>query len=474
MRKKAKIIGTLFSFCISLAMLTIGVLAATNISFNVNSSVKFEATGVYVMVKGEILTGIDTNEESLNRPELVPEGSNYDYVGYSYTPISNDGTNDFPDGTSSFQTMSSWNVGNVSFTETNKVIVYRLKFKNFSEFSVLATFNGLKEFAETTTLGFNYDSETLNLPADNSEVVFDIVLSLNNFNKSFNENLSFSINFGQPDLKQFLSFTPEVEGGNEGYYTTTMGEYEGNPLVWKMILKEGENGLENTCSYTAETELSGTYYFTLDTYIPELLMCSYLNNYEYTFSKGFRNIFYEWMALSDIVVDTDDYATSTVRLYLTGNDVYRSAKEQTLSGYDYFYMPAKYGNQVNPDNFLDLFNIESSPLYSLITPRTLADLYESIGVEYSSDVEEHIPSSTADKLWLISLTEANKALKNDSSVQTFAWRPNKHGISTISWEEIYWTRGGTFRMDGNSTASDALTSSYESYAVRPCFKIVIE
>lgn len=472
--KKTKIILTLASFCICLGIFSIGVLAASSISLQVNSSVSFEAKGVYVKAVGEILTGVDYTSENLSTPISVPEGADYNYTGYSYVPIASDGSNDTPNGSSSLSTMPSWQVGNVAFTEADKVIVYRLKFKNYSEFQVTATFDGLSDFAENSSFNVSYEGDSVSLPQDHSEVVFDIVLKITDFSKSVSEQLAFSISFAAMDIKEQLTFVPETQDSTTGYYTLEMGEYEGEPLVWKMILKETEDGVENTASYTADTELSGSYYFTLDTFVPELLMSSYQNNYEYGMSDLgiMRPISYSWITENNLAVPIDDYATSTVRRYLTGVNVRRGGSRQ-VSGANYWYIPAVYGNQSSDgDNFLDLFNIRSSSIYSMITPRTLQDLYTSVGKTYMTEMEEFLPSSTADKLWLISLEEANLALKEDSGISIYA--ASRHNVDTIAWEAEYWTRSKGITEGFEATTSEAGVPPENIIAIRPCFKLIIE
>ena len=44
MKKKTKIVAIMLSLCMSVSMLTIGVLAASQVSLNVSSSVSFQST----------------------------------------------------------------------------------------------------------------------------------------------------------------------------------------------------------------------------------------------------------------------------------------------------------------------------------------------------------------------------------------------------------------------------------------------
>ena len=155
MKKKGKIFGTISALAISTAMMAVGVMAASQVSLNVSSSVSFQATGVYVKVNGQIQQGASTDSLT-NATE--PEGSDYTYIGYSYTPVTaqtETGTtattyDDTPDGSVFNPTMPSWTIGEIAFDETNKVIRYNFDFKNYSEFTVNATITNYSQAVEQT------------------------------------------------------------------------------------------------------------------------------------------------------------------------------------------------------------------------------------------------------------------------------------------------------------------------------------
>lgn len=137
MKKKTKLIGAIFALCTSLCMLCFGVMAASSVSLNVSSTVSFSAQGVYLKAQGQVKRG--ANAGSLSN--LV--GDTYSYTGYSYNPDENGA----PDGTVYTQTAmrddagstSGWNIGEVEFTENEKVLQYEIVFTNYSEFDVEIT-----------------------------------------------------------------------------------------------------------------------------------------------------------------------------------------------------------------------------------------------------------------------------------------------------------------------------------------------
>ena len=140
-------------------------------------------------------------------------------------------------------------------------------------------------------------------------------------------------------------------------------------------------------------------------------------DYSYNFEEGTGDVY------------GNDYATSTIRQYLTGKSVLRGC---TAEG-DYYnnYSPALANGQTKPDDFLTNFKILDSEIYNLIDGRSLLDLYSKNGgsflyhnsnaaednyrnpidVTYNQNVEngiggEKISSSISDKLWLLSCYEA--------------------------------------------------------------------
>ncbi|HIV01912.1 MAG TPA: hypothetical protein IAA62_05125 [Candidatus Caccopulliclostridium gallistercoris] len=138
MKKKNKIIGTVSALAVSMAMLTGGVLAASQVSLDVSSTVSFNATGVYLKAEGQVKRG--TSEGSLQN---LTTSTSYTYTGYSYNP----NTSGEPDGTAYSNTAmrdqagstAGWQIGEVEFTESEKVLQYAITFTNYSEFDVSIT-----------------------------------------------------------------------------------------------------------------------------------------------------------------------------------------------------------------------------------------------------------------------------------------------------------------------------------------------
>ena len=66
MKKKFKLFATIGSLALAICMMTIGVLAATQVSFSVTSNVSFTTDKVYVDVTGKVEYGATASRQSKN------------------------------------------------------------------------------------------------------------------------------------------------------------------------------------------------------------------------------------------------------------------------------------------------------------------------------------------------------------------------------------------------------------------------
>ena len=498
MKKKTRIIGSISALAISMAMLTCGVLAASQVSLDVTSSVSFEAKGVYVKVNGQIQKGASTGSLA---DAVDTTGTDYKYIGYSYDAVTEQTEtgqtattfDDTPVGTASNGTMTAWSIGTIEFDETNKVIRYSFTFTNYSEFPVNATIvnystadgstpaltTALASFGEDVTAEESVTGGVIEIPEKNGEqpgtATYTITLTLNNFSSSLSQPIALNFEFTEA-----TSAADYLEWDENGYWTLTMGEYEDpttheiTPLVWRMVLKEEENNdVSSVVDYTQDTALSGSYYFLLDTYKANVFECCFENNYTDSYPSYPRLDEYK------NTVNVNDYAVSNIREYLTGIDVSRG---YSPSGLD--KIPALATGQEKEENFLDVFNITSSPVYSMIEGRTLSDLYSRMvqgtsgsAVEFDADVENGVgelagidPDTTKDKLWLLSYYEASKITMTQTT-------GNDSGAR--SWDGFYWLRSpyssttnGVIYVYASGYIGSG-SAAYYARCARPAFKISI-
>ena len=70
MKKKFKLFATIGSLALAICMMTIGVLAATQVSLSVTSNVSFSTDKVYVDVTGEVAYSTNASTRAKKLPHL--------------------------------------------------------------------------------------------------------------------------------------------------------------------------------------------------------------------------------------------------------------------------------------------------------------------------------------------------------------------------------------------------------------------
>ena len=222
MNKKIKIVGTFSALIISICMLTVGVLAASSVSLSVSSTVSFSASGVYASVSGSIWRG--ANESSLAQ---VTENANQTLAE----------TKNFVEGQVSNGTFTGlengWNPSEVEFSETNKIIEYRLTFKNYSEFNIQViplnnvSINGIISSQEITT-----GLETI---SPNESATYILRLSLQNVSKSSDAQIDIDFTIKQSQQE----YSIKVEESYIAACTITVNE-DSFSASSNVIINEGD------------------------------------------------------------------------------------------------------------------------------------------------------------------------------------------------------------------------------------------
>ena len=471
--KRTKLLVSLMMCVMCLSFLIVGVWAAVvSVNFNLNAGLKYYPEGVYVELSGQVYRG--SSADNLTALTYDPR--------FTLSPTTNyDNSTGEPSG--NFP-MESWNIQNLTFTPVDRFIQVEVNIKNHSEFTIMASPNVLLNSLDITSNTFtnftvsDNSNEIVSISSGETKT-YKLTIQLNDNATEFSANmLSVSFDFNEFPL-EWVADDPDTATLNDGYWTLTMGEYEGTPLVWRMVLKEENNDVSSVVGYTQDTELSGSYYFLLDTYIADVFNCSYEN---YVYSRyGTRYRLDEYKDIASI----NEYSISNIREYLTGINVYRGYVENE-EGED-IMSEALYTGQTEPENFLDKFNIRNSYVYNMIEGRSLADLYSRMkndlagsSVKYNESVESKISSSTEDKLWLLSYYEASKI-------------PTVQGNTAIEgvrrWDANYWLRtpsgysedglihlNGVYQIYINTSGAFSSSTPYDvayvsSKCARPAFKI---
>mgnify|MGYP002802709231 CR=1 FL=1 len=263
MKKRTKIIAISITLCMCLSMFVVGVLANITVSFNVTSTLNFIADSVYVMAEGEIKLGNDYT--SASKPTEIPEGSDYDYIGYSYTPIGS-GNNapiasEVPTGFT-----NNWEINAINFSSENKVVVYYFKFTNYSNFEVMATnVNNISTVesnlqnqisVQTYVDGAVTTSKTYNvvIPAKSGETpgtkTLEIVITLTDFMTPItSEVLEFTFTFDKyEDTSKYFTYMTVEESGIESIAGTI--EFNPDDLLITGLTAEGETYFTTAKDFT--------------------------------------------------------------------------------------------------------------------------------------------------------------------------------------------------------------------------------
>lgn len=241
MKKKTRIIGSISALALSMAMLTGGVLAASQVSLNVSSTVSFNAQGVYLKAEGQVKRG--ANEGSLSN---LTTSANYTYTGYSYNP---DASGE-PDGTSYTNTAMrdqagstvGWQIGEVEFTETEKVLQYAITFTNYSEFDVSITITP-DVAASLTGVTTSSSGNEITVAAKSGETLgtasYTFTMTLNNFSSSVDGAVSLDIN---AEKATPAGAPAEVPDSSSISYTITINNTDtyNNQNIDTLFLKEGD------------------------------------------------------------------------------------------------------------------------------------------------------------------------------------------------------------------------------------------
>ena len=460
MGKRFRIFTLALTIMLSLCLSMFGVYSAIQVSFNVNSTISFIAEGVKIeangaIYRGDSLTMTQLTEEDRPSTDTTPNAT-YVMENYRNYELTEDGEIANTDST---ENLPEWVIGEVQFLSDQKVIEVRISFTNYSDFPIAISVSNHTQ--ASSTIDMFEESDGLSYVPYGNTVYYTLRFTLNS--TAGNSTLVIDIDIS---FEEAGSLGDYLEWDENGYWTLTMGEYQGTPLKWRMVLKENEEetDVESVANYVETTPLQGTYYFLLDTYIANVFNCSFENNFTNSGS---------YPRLDEYVnkVNVNDYAVSNIREYLTGINVSRGS---TSSGSN--RIPALATGQKNEENFLDVFNITSSPVYSMIEGRTLSDLYSRMSgdtsgteVTFDTDVKNGVetkgvaginPDTTKDKLWLLSYYEAYKS-----------------GVR--SWDANYWLRSPNSSYTNHVyfvTASGYIGTkhnAYPTYCARPAFKISI-
>ena len=227
MKKRVKLIAVVSSFCLCLSLFVMGIFAATSVTLNVTSSISFKADGVFVKVSAQLRQGPTADDATLQSG--APD--TYQYTGYSYNRESG---SDLPDGSATLDNFvnadgtedSTWEIGEIQFTDELPVVVYHFTFTNYSPMPVQVSVTSNIQTLKTEMTGIlditeAYSNGTImagyTTDSSPSSTVYTITVELEKFTNSFElRPLGLTINFTTeiPDENDYpnLTFTSNGDG----------------------------------------------------------------------------------------------------------------------------------------------------------------------------------------------------------------------------------------------------------------------
>ena len=167
MKKKFKLFATIGSLALAICMMTIGVLAAAQVTLSVTSNVSFNTTSVLVDIAGSVTGAVEGQK---------------DYEGFTANPADPS------------TTPNAWTIGALTFDETHKTITYTITVTNQSEFAVKMAVTGAP--SATAQLGVNASNTGETSIEPDGEGVYTLTLTLKDFSTSMSAvdvNLNVSI-----------------------------------------------------------------------------------------------------------------------------------------------------------------------------------------------------------------------------------------------------------------------------------------
>ena len=354
MGKRARITALITTLCLCLSLFVVGVLAATSATFNVASTLNFTADGVYIMVDARLKQGANVATAAVLSGEGAPGQTAY--KAYSY-PRENG--QDYPNGqpsTTHFVNESgaqatTWAIGDINYTSTNKVVVYEFMVYNYSNFEVQGTVEGVSEVLDTYVTSGQLTIETytgtssadavttgsptynFTIPARTNETTpgvtcYIIAVTLNNFmNNLSTSTIEINVSFEKNYSNIMHEYYTQTIGGQEytfiniGHYPQTyIGDtmnvtleawYEGQPVVETYTAYKGYLGstLNEPVVYNAYEYIDGNTYCR----VPE---ADLYNNGAKTFNDGttiengetywFKVEPIQWRVLTQNYTDTEN------------------------------------------------------------------------------------------------------------------------------------------------------------------------
>ena len=473
--KKFKLLLSLSCFMFCVAALCFGVYAATTATLTISGTITFDAYEIYI------------NSVTLNN--LSPEGTS----GQTTSLTLGDYTGMY---IGEEDTQSTINIGTPVVPETESLEIdielTSLNTTNYQKVTLNYTIPSGSDYeVRSTSTILQPNPNKLTNGAMSS--ILKIYISSDSTTNLDISSLNLSIGF--EDYGTSLLQKDETNG----YYYVEMGtipnqisgtSYESEYIRWKLIGTQITPGTSTAASQykryvynetTAPTGTTGVFILETNTLLERDNETYSLN--EVAFNHSYSTSTNTHTEEGWIDINASDYATSTVRQYINGNNVYKASSSIT-GGYGP-NISSHYSNMYT-DFCIDT---ENDIVYKAITGRTLKDLYlENGGGTLNSGQPVTFPasltrsgytSSTVDKFWLLSYYEAYSLFLTNSGTQGTGTSDEREWPTGSA--NLYWLRSpsssssNSYFAYGVSTAGSLYSRNVNlsDYAARAAFTLTI-
>ena len=180
MKRRTKLFASISCLGITLAMLVLGVLAATQVTFSVTSNIGFTVKHVWVGYTAKV-----------ERSESSDFSSGVE-IKNQITTIQTNFTGDAGENTSS--PTLSWNPGNIEFTQDYKYIKFTIILYNYTTVALNVAKDSSWNISASNANGVSHSADTLSFsklaagsPTSPSQTTWTMTFTLNNLSSNVTE-----------------------------------------------------------------------------------------------------------------------------------------------------------------------------------------------------------------------------------------------------------------------------------------------
>lgn len=340
------------------------------------------------------------------------------------------------------------------------------------------------------TSGVTISSTSLYLPKNPSEQLTSgeskgLTITVNNTGSATTIS-GLEVEFEEKtDLLQVTEEDETSTYTKEGYWYVEMGTYsttsdnaegkrESEYLRWRYF-----SDTTSHYEFDRNTRPIGEGYFILETWIQQFYANGNATDLGVSWNNDYKNSSpYKHQLNGWTNIDANDYSTSTIRQYINGNTVQKSAANQSGT-----YVPSGAST-----NMFEYFNIDpdNDIIYTDIIGRTLGDLYTDMSNSGTNPQDVDFPKGSpndwtgatityskedTDKFWLLSYYEAYTLLSGNATTSSDTDR---------KWGNYYWLRSPNssnshyaYRVSTSGLTSNNVYNC-DGNAVRAAFKFSVD